>query len=157
MRMIAWLTLLHGSHLSCVAPCAGEIAFLGDAQNKHRRNNKPVLKHFLSFSGRPFKGREKRGNLATCVWIVYESIQRLFFQPVDVDPSIWAFLVVGLSIAVDVSRSRVLYRAVRKHNSQALEADSLHFSTDIWSSSVVISGLVGVVLARTFPGLSFLQ
>jgi cation diffusion facilitator family transporter len=72
-------------------------------------------------------------------------------------PSIWAFLVMGLSIAVDASRSRILYRAARKHNSQALEADALHFSTDIWSSSVVILGLVGVVLARTFPGLSFLQ
>ena len=95
--------------------------------------------------------------LATCVWIIYESVQRLFFRPANVDPSIWAFLVMGLSIAVDASRSRILYRAARKHNSQALEADALHFSTDIWSSSVVILGLVGVVLARTFPGLSFLQ
>jgi len=68
MRMIAWLALLHGSHLSCVAPCAGEIAFLGDAQNKHRRNNKPLLKQFLSFSGRPFKGREERGKVEKVAW-----------------------------------------------------------------------------------------
>ena len=95
--------------------------------------------------------------LATCAWIIYESVQRLFFRPADVDPSFWAFLVMGVSIGVDVSRSRILYRAARKHNSQALEADALHFSTDIWSSSVVILGLIGVVLARTFPGLSFLQ
>jgi divalent metal cation (Fe/Co/Zn/Cd) transporter len=46
-----------------------------------------------------------------------------------------------VSIIVDVSRSRVLYRAARKYNSQALEADALHFSTDIWSSAVVIVGL----------------
>jgi len=28
-----------------------------------------------------------------------------------------------------------------KYDSQALEADALHFSTDIWSSTVVILGL----------------
>ncbi|MCR4428293.1 MAG: cation diffusion facilitator family transporter [Caldiserica bacterium] len=94
---------------------------------------------------------------ATCVWIIFESVQRLFFRPAEIDPSIWAFLVMGLSIGVDVSRSRILFRAARKHNSQALEADALHFSTDIWSSSVVILGLVGVILAKTFPGLAFLK
>ncbi len=94
--------------------------------------------------------------LVTCIWIIYESIQRLFFKPVEVDPSIWAFIVMGASIAIDATRSRVLYRAARKYNSQALEADALHFSTDIWSSSVVILGLVGVRLAASFANLSFL-
>lgn len=89
---------------------------------------------------------------ATCAWIVYESIRRVFFVAVEVDPSIWAFLVMAVSIGVDVSRSRVLSRAARKHRSQALEADALHFSTDIWSSSVVIVGLVLVWLGRNvFP------
>lgn len=94
--------------------------------------------------------------LVTCVWIIYESIQRLFFKPVEVDPSIWAFIVMGVSIVIDYTRSRILYQAARKHNSQALEADALHFSTDIWSSSVVILGLLGVLLARSVPGLQFL-
>jgi len=79
--------------------------------------------------------------LITCLWIIYEAIQRLFFKPVEIEASFWAFGVMLVSIAVDVSRSRVLYRAARKHNSQALEADALHFSTDIWSSAVVIVGL----------------
>ncbi|MGD8625918.1 MAG: cation-efflux pump [Anaerolineae bacterium] len=79
--------------------------------------------------------------LITCVWIIYEAIQRLFFRPVEIEASIWAFGVMLISIVVDISRSRILYRAARKHNSQALEADALHFSTDIWSSSVVIVGL----------------
>jgi cation diffusion facilitator family transporter len=79
--------------------------------------------------------------LITCVWIVYEAIQRLFFKSVEIEASVWAFAVMLTSIAVDVSRSRMLYRVARKHNSQALEADALHFSTDIWSSSVVIVGL----------------
>ena len=43
---------------------------------------------------------------------------------------------------IDVSRSRALYKVARKYNSQALEADALHFSTDIWSSAVVLVGLI---------------
>ena len=53
-----------------------------------------------------------------------------------------------MSIAIDVTRSRALMRAAKKHNSQALEADALHFSTDVWSSSVVIAGLVAVSLGQ---------
>jgi cation diffusion facilitator family transporter len=79
--------------------------------------------------------------LITCVWIIYEVIQRLFFKSVEIEASLWAFGVMLVSIIVDVSRSRILYRAARKYNSQALEADALHFSTDIWSSAVVIVGL----------------
>jgi cation diffusion facilitator family transporter len=94
--------------------------------------------------------------LATCVWIIHESFQRLTSRHVQVDASIWAFAVMGISIAVDISRSRMLYRVAAKHHSQALEADALHFGTDIWSSAVVILGLLGVRLAGWYPGLSFL-
>jgi cation diffusion facilitator family transporter len=95
--------------------------------------------------------------LITCVWIIYEAIQRLFFKPVEIEASIWAFGVMVVSIAVDVSRSRILYRAARKHNSQALEADALHFSTDIWSSAVVLVGLGLVWLSeRLGPEWSWL-
>jgi cation diffusion facilitator family transporter len=95
--------------------------------------------------------------LITCAWIIYEAIQRLFFKSVEVEANFWAFGVMAVSIAVDISRSRVLYRAARKHNSQALEADALHFSTDIWSSAVVIGGLILVWLSqRLGPGWSWL-
>src|SRR5271165_3972908 len=33
--------------------------------------------------------------LATCIWIVYEATKRLFFHSVDIEPSLWAFLVMG--------------------------------------------------------------
>lgn len=95
--------------------------------------------------------------LAACVWIVRESFLRLTVRHVQVDASIWAFAVMAISIVVDVSRSRMLYRAAAKHRSQALEADALHFSTDIWSSAVVILGLLGVRLATWNPKLSFLM
>jgi cation diffusion facilitator family transporter len=95
--------------------------------------------------------------LLTCVWIIYEAIQRLFFKEVAVETSIWSFVVMGTSILIDVSRSRMLYAAARKYNSQALEADALHFSTDIWSSSVVILGLICLFISEKVPALSFLS
>jgi cation diffusion facilitator family transporter len=95
--------------------------------------------------------------LVTCVWIIYEAINPLFFEEVVVEVSIWSFIVMGTSIIVDYSRSRVLYRAAHKYNSQALEADALHFSTDIWSSSVVIVGLTFVLIGEKQPNLAFLS
>jgi cation diffusion facilitator family transporter len=83
----------------------------------------------------------------TCIWIIYEAVQRLFFKSVHVEASIWSFIVMGTSIIVDLTRSRILMKAAKKHNSQALEADALHFSTDVWSSSVVIAGLVAISAA----------
>ena len=55
-----------------------------------------------------------------------------------------------LSIGVDFWRSRALGRIAVKYDSQALEADALHFSTDIWSSAVVILGLALVALGRAY-------
>jgi len=84
--------------------------------------------------------------LATCAWIIYEAVNRLFFEDVLVQATPWAFAVMAVSIIVDFTRSRALMRAAKKHGSQALEADALHFSTDIWSSCVVIVGLGGIRL-----------
>src|SRR6202451_1897675 len=67
--------------------------------------------------------------LLTCVWIIYESVKRLFFHSVEIEPSVVAFVVMFLSIAVDFWRSRALGRMAEKYDSQALEADALHFST----------------------------
>ena len=79
--------------------------------------------------------------LLTCIWIVYEAVKRLAFHEVHVQPTIWAFLVMFASMTVDVWRSRRLRRIADKYQSQALEADALHFGTDVWSSAVVILGL----------------
>ncbi len=95
--------------------------------------------------------------VVTCGWIVYEAIHRLSSGTVGIEVTWWSFGVMVLSIVVDVSRSRMLYKAARKFRSQALEADALHFSTDIWSSSVVLLGLTCVFLGERFPRLSFLD
>ncbi|MGC8879405.1 MAG: cation-efflux pump [Anaerolineae bacterium] len=86
--------------------------------------------------------------LGTCAWIIYEAVQRLLFGHHEIELSWWAFAVMGVSIIVDVSRSRALARAARQYHSQALEADALHFSTDVYSSMVVILGLVLVWAAQ---------
>jgi len=94
--------------------------------------------------------------LLTCAWIAVEAVKRLLNPSVEVDASGWAFLVMAISIVVDYSRSRALLRTARKYNSQALEADALHFTTDIWSSSIVIFGLACVEIAQAWPALNFL-
>lgn len=83
----------------------------------------------------------------TAVWILIEAAERMAGRGPEVKPTVWAFLVMGVSILVDVARSRDLGRVARRSGSQALEADALHFSTDIGSSAVVILGLVSVLLA----------
>jgi cation diffusion facilitator family transporter len=95
--------------------------------------------------------------LVTCFWIIYEATHRLSFHAVDLKVTFWSFAVMVTSIVVDISRSRILYRAAKKFNSQALEADALHFSTDIWSSGVVILGLFFVKLSEWVSGLAFLR
>ena len=95
--------------------------------------------------------------LLTCGWIIYEASHRLLFHRVEVEVTFWSFAVMAVSIGVDISRSRMLHRAAKKYNSQALEADALHFSTDIWSSGVVILGLICVQLSEWIPGLATLR
>ena len=84
--------------------------------------------------------------LLTCVWIIYEAFERITGKAHVVEVSFWSFFVMVVSIVVDYSRSKALYRVAKKFNSQALEADALHFKTDIWSSSVVILGLILTLL-----------
>ena len=80
--------------------------------------------------------------LVTCIWIVYEATHRLTTGNWEIEVTYWSYIVVVSSIIIDVWRSRALMKAAKKFNSQALEADALHFSTDIWSSAVVLLGLI---------------
>jgi cation diffusion facilitator family transporter len=87
--------------------------------------------------------------LVVCLWVAYEAVCRLFFRAeIEITPSVWAFAVVITSIIVDIWRGHHLHEAAEKYSSQALEADALHFSSDIWSSLVVLFGLICVVLAE---------
>jgi cation diffusion facilitator family transporter len=87
--------------------------------------------------------------LLTCVWIVWESVRRLTgHHAVQIEPSLPAFGVLLASMVVDWWRSRKLKRIADKYDSQALQADALHFSTDIFSTAVVAVGLAAVWAGR---------
>jgi len=88
--------------------------------------------------------------LLTCAWIIYEAVLRLFFRHIEIEPTNAAFAVMIFSMGVDWWRSRALGRIATKYDSQALEADALHFSTDIWSAGVVVLGLGLVLAGRTY-------
>ncbi len=87
----------------------------------------------------------------TCGWIIYEAVEKLFFgKGAELIGVQWGVLTMIISIIVDVSRVKVLKKAAKEHGSQALEADALHFSSDVWSSSVVIVGLIFVGIGDYF-------
>jgi cation diffusion facilitator family transporter len=87
--------------------------------------------------------------LLTCVWIVWEAVRRLTgHHAVHIEPSLAAFAVLFASMAVDWWRSRKLKKIADKYESQALQADALHFSTDIFSSAIVALGLAMVWAGR---------
>lgn len=96
--------------------------------------------------------------LITCIWIIKEAVGRLFFNELPVEINVWSFAVLIFSMLIDYSRSRALSRVAKKTNSQALEADALHFSSDIFSSLVVLIGLVftkfGITYADSLAALA---
>jgi cation diffusion facilitator family transporter len=94
--------------------------------------------------------------LITCVWIIYEAVKKLLGETPDLVGAQWGALLIIVCIVVDISRSRALMKAAKQHNSQALKADALHFGTDVWSSSVVLAGLICVWIGNMLH-LEFLK
>jgi cation diffusion facilitator family transporter len=77
--------------------------------------------------------------------VIWEAVKRLTeHEEHVVIANAWAFGVIAVSIAVDFFRSRALSRTAKATKSQALEADALHFSSDLWASLAVLVGLGGV-------------
>jgi cation diffusion facilitator family transporter len=94
--------------------------------------------------------------LLTALYIIWEAFQRLLFQMVALEPSMLAVGLLALMAALDVFRSRALMRVTRKFPSEALEADALHFSTDVWSTLVVLAGVAATWLGVRY-GISWLR
>jgi len=77
--------------------------------------------------------------------VIWEAVKRLIeHESHAVAANVWAFGVILVSIAIDFVRSRALSRTAQKTSSHALEADALHFSSDLWGSLAVLVGLIGV-------------
>lgn len=84
--------------------------------------------------------------LITSIWVLFEAYERLSGKSVNVVVNFWSFFVIIFAIIIDINRARILKKAAIEHNSQALEADALHFSSDILTSGVVILGLIFTLL-----------
>ena len=86
---------------------------------------------------------------ASALFLFYESIER-FFNPREIENSEWAVAVMGVSIVLTLFL--VFYqRYVISHTaSAAIEADSLHYVTDLLMN---IATIVAIVLASSFGWL----
>lgn len=80
--------------------------------------------------------------LSIAVMILVESIDRLL-DPVFVGPVVapWAFGVMIVALVGDLYRAHALHETAHKYNSQALEADALHFFADVMGTVGVLIGL----------------
>ncbi len=88
--------------------------------------------------------------LLTALYVIYEAFHRLFTREVHLHPSLVAIVVLAGMAGMDVIRSRALGKVARRHQSEALEADALHFSTDVWSTTVVMFGMVCAWIGQKF-------
>jgi cation diffusion facilitator family transporter len=88
--------------------------------------------------------------LLTALYVIYEAFHRLFFRSVHIQPSVTAILILLFALGIDLTRARTLTSAAKKYMSEALEADALHFSTDVWSTIVVIAGITLVWAGETW-------
>lgn len=84
--------------------------------------------------------------LVLSVAIGREAVHRLGGAGHAVEATWYAFAVMGLSMVVDWSRSRVLRKAARRFRSPALGADALNFTADLLTSAAVLAGLLLVRL-----------
>jgi cation diffusion facilitator family transporter len=78
--------------------------------------------------------------------VIWEAGHRLWEGGHDVEATPIAFAVILGAIVVDFFRSRALTRIARQTSSEALHADALHFSSDLWASVAVLIGLGGIAL-----------
>ena len=97
--------------------------------------------------------------ILTAIYIIWEAFHRLIFRTIHIRPSISAIFILIACMGIDFIRARALRRVAKKYPSEALEADALHFSTDVWSTFVVILGISGAWLGIRYnvPWLGMLD
>jgi cation diffusion facilitator family transporter len=140
----------------------GSLAILSEAGHSLLDLSATVLTYFaIRISGKPADAEHQYGHgkmesvtalaetallfLLTGV-VIWEALQRLTGQAHAVKATVVAFVIVACSIVIDFFRARALERVAKKTHSEALQADALHFSSDMWSSVAVLIGLAGVAL-----------
>jgi cation diffusion facilitator family transporter len=77
------------------------------------------------------------------LFIAFRALERLAgVRDAEVDAAWYAFAVLVVVIAVDVSRTTVSLRTARRYHSAALASNALHFGSDLGGSLAVLGGLV---------------
>jgi cation diffusion facilitator family transporter len=75
--------------------------------------------------------------------IAWQALWRLFgLAHGQVDPRWYAFAVIAVVMVVDAARATVSYRTGRRYGSAALQANALHFASDLAGSTAVLLGLL---------------
>src|SRR5689334_22125203 len=148
---------------AAVGVATGSLAILSEAAHSLLDLAATIMTYFaVRISGRPADDEHHYGHgkvesvtaLAETAllfllsgMVVWEAAHRLIGgQAHAVAVTAWAFGVIVISIVVDFFRARVLYRVAKETSSEALEADALHFGSDMWSSAAVLIGLGAVAL-----------
>src|SRR5262249_53854962 len=145
---------------------SGSLAILSEAAHSLLDFAATVLTYFaVRISGKPADLEHQYGHgkvesvaalaetallFLLSIGVIWEAVQRLVgAHGYAVEATLASFAVIAISIAVDFFRARALSRTAAQTSSQALEADALHFSSDMWSSLAVLVGLCAVALG--FP------
>ncbi len=141
----------------------GSLAILSEAGHSLLDLSATVLTYVtVRISGKPADAEHQYGHgkvesvsalaqtallFALGVAVIWEAVERLIgMQPHAVEATPAAFAIIAASILVDFFRARTLRRVAQQTASEALGADALHFSSDLWSSVAVLIGLGGVAL-----------
>jgi cation diffusion facilitator family transporter len=146
-----------------VGVLTGSLAILSEAAHSLIDLGATVMTYFaVRISGKPADAEHQYGHgkvesvaalaetallFVLSAAVIFEAVRRLASaEGHHVAASLAAFVVIGASIVIDFFRARVLNRVAADTSSQALEADALHFGSDMWSSIAVLIGLAGVAL-----------
>ncbi len=141
----------------------GSLAILSEAGHSLLDLSVTVLTYFaVHISGKPADAEHQYGHgkvesvaalaetgflFLLAGFVIWQALRRLSGAASPaVEATLAAFVVIAASIIVDFFRARRLRRVAAQTSSEALAADALHFSTDMWSSLAVLTGLGGVAL-----------
>jgi cation diffusion facilitator family transporter len=150
-----------------VGMASGSLGFVSEAVHSGTDLVAALLTFFaLGVAGRPADpghpyGHGKAEHLAALaeaailvlasLLISYKAISNLVgASQSDVEATWYAFLVIGIVIAIDLSRTAVSLRGSVEYHSPALQANALHFASDAAGSVAVLLGLAFV--AAGYPG-----
>ena len=77
-----------------------------------------------------------------CFFIIYKSVQRIILKDFVLNINPYVFAVLVISVIINIVRVYYIRKVAIKYNSFALKAEFLNYLGDIFSSIIVLSGLL---------------